>query len=313
MSKNTINILLRSSVSIALLLWLALTIDWFQLVSSLRMVTGIWIIAAIICIVLSIAISTWKWQEVLKAQGMELPWQELWNAYWEGQFFNNFLPSSIGGDAMRIVRVGKLSGDTAGATASVIIERILATIGLSVTGIMGGLMVRHPDYRIISIFAALIVLCTFLMMIIIQGRLPAWIEKHSGRISNFLKGMQVHGNRIQGKGCHMIKVLLLSVFFQVAVVGVNYCIFQALHIKSVGILEALYIVPLASVAAMLPVGINGYGLREGAYVALLGMFSVNRGVAFAASLLFAFLVSLCSLYGAWVWLTHKSKEVMTNE
>lgn len=312
MSKKTFNILLRSTVSIALLFWLAFTIDWPQLVSSLRMVRGIWIIAAIICIVLSIAISTWKWQEVLKAQGMELSWQELWNAYWEGQFFNNFLPSSIGGDAMRIVRVGNLSGDTAGATASVIIERILATIGLSVTGIMGGLMVRHPDYRIISIFAALIVLCTLLMMIISRGRLPAWIEKNSGRISNFLKGMQVHGNRIQGKGCQMIKVSLLSVFFQVAVVGVNYCIFQALHIESVGILDALYIVPLASVAAMLPVGINGYGLREGAYVALLGMYSINRGVAFVASLLFAFLVSLCSLYGAWVWLTHNSKEVMTN-
>jgi len=312
MSKKTINILLRTTVSIFLLTWLALTIDWTQMAASLQMVKGIWIIAAIAWIVLSIVISTWKWRVVLNAQGLELPWRDLWNAYWEGQFFNNFLPSSIGGDAMRIIRVGQLCGDTAGATASVVIERILATMGLAITGILGGFMVKQPDYRIVSIFAALMVFGIFLMVIITRGRLPVWIEKRSGRFLTFLKRMQVHGNRFKGKERQIIIITLLSVVFQIAVVGVNYCIFQALHITSVGILDAFYIIPLASVAAMLPIGINGYGLREGAYVALLGMYSVNRGTAFVASLLFAFLVSLCSLYGAWVWLTHHAKEVMPN-
>jgi len=312
MTKKTINILFRSSVSITLLVWLAFSIDWTQLADSLRMVEAAWIMAAIGWIVISIVISTWKWREVLKAQGLELPWRQLWNTYWEGQFFNNFLPSSIGGDAMRIIRVGQLCGDTAGATASVVVERILATIGLAITGILGGLMVPQPDYRIISIFIALVFVSTLLMVIITRGNLPAWMEKRSGRLVSFLKGMQVHGNRIQGQGARLIGITLLSVAFQLGVVVVNYCIFQALEIQSVGMLQALYIIPLASVAAMLPIGINGYGLREGAYVALLGMYSVDRGTAFAVSLLFAFLVSLCSLYGAWVWLTYRSKEVMSN-
>ncbi|MGE5391029.1 MAG: lysylphosphatidylglycerol synthase transmembrane domain-containing protein [Deltaproteobacteria bacterium] len=312
MTRKNILTLLRGSVSIILLVWLAYSIDWGQLAASLRRVDPAWIIAAIGWIVISIAISTWKWREVLKAQGLELPWQRLWNAYWEGQFFNNFLPSSIGGDAIRIIRIGQFCGDAAGAAASVVVERILATIGLAITGLIGCLLIRQPDYRIITILAALVFGGILLMVIITRGRLPAWMEKRAGRLVDFLKGIQVHGNRFKGQGTNLLGIILLSVVFQVGVAAVNYCIFQALNIQSVGVLDTLFIVPLASVAAMLPVGINGYGLREGAYVALLAMYSVDSGTAFIASLLFAFLVSLCSLYGAWVWLTYRSKEVMSN-
>lgn len=312
MSKKTINILLRSTVSIILLTWLGFSIDWPQLVHGLRTIKLAWILVAIGWIIVSIVISTWKWRGVLQAQGLKLQWKELWNAYWEGQFFNNFLPSSIGGDAMRIIRIGRLCNDHAGATASVVIERILATVGLAITGILGGILVKQPDYRIISIFIVIIIFCVLLLVAITRGHLPAWVEQRSGRLVDFLKRMQIHGRSLQGQGTVLLWVTLLSVGFQAAVVGVNYCIFQALNIKSVGSMDALYIIPLISVAAMLPFGINGYGIREGAYVALLSTYSVDRGTAFLVSLLFAFLVSLCSLYGAWIWLIDRSKEVMTD-
>ncbi|MEN6326744.1 MAG: lysylphosphatidylglycerol synthase transmembrane domain-containing protein [Syntrophomonas sp.] len=312
MSKQTIKILLRTAVSVSLLAWLACTIDWYQLAASLRIVRLEWIMGALGWIIISIVISTYKWQGVLTAQGLDLSWRELWKAYWVGQFFNNFLPSSIGGDAMRIIWVKDLSGDAAGAAASVIVERILATVGLAVTGLLGGLLVWHSDYRVMAVFMVLILFCGVLMLVITRGRLPAWMEKRPGRILDFFKALQAHGSRIDGRWSSILGVTLLSVAFQVAVVGVNCCIFQALNIRTVGILDVLYIIPLASVAAMLPLGINGYGLREGAYVALLALYSVPRGTAFAASLLFAFLVSLCSLYGAWIWLTQRSKEVISD-
>jgi uncharacterized membrane protein YbhN (UPF0104 family) len=75
-------------------------------------------------------ISVTKWQLLLYAKKINLSWIELWHAYWAGLFFNNFLPSSIGGDALRIIWVGKSRGDSSGAAASVIVERILATAGI---------------------------------------------------------------------------------------------------------------------------------------------------------------------------------------
>jgi len=88
---------------------------------------------------------------------------------------------------------------------------------------------------------------------------------------------------------------------------VNFGCFQALHITALTGWDLLYVIPAISVAAMLPLGINGYGLREGAYVLLLGIYQVPASTAFIASLLFAFLVSLCSLYGGYTWFIHRSK------
>lgn len=304
MQKKHIKIFIRSLVSMGLLVWLALIIDWQELYQVLTRIRPAWMLMAAGWIVLAMVISTAKWQLVLRAQEIQLGWLELWKAYWAGQFFNNFLPSSIGGDALRIVWVAKLTGDVAGSTASVFVERVLATVGLSLTGLAAGLFIVQPDQPILLLFIILIIFSFALLGLLIWGKVPRRFEQSQGKAAAFLRGLESHGTRLQGKGRIILLVILLSVFFQVSVVGVNYAIFQALRITSIGWLDALYIIPVASAAAMLPVGINGYGVREGAYVALLANYHVAAGTAFAASILFAFAVSLCSLYGAWTWLVH---------
>jgi uncharacterized membrane protein YbhN (UPF0104 family) len=139
------------------------------------------------------------------------------------------------------------------------------------------------------------------------GRLPVWTASKQGAIISFLRGLTKHGNYMRHDKRRIIRVLALSVVFQVTVVGINYFIFLALGISDIGWQDAIYIIPVTSAAAMVPVGINGYGVRESAYVFLLGMWGVARGSAFAASLLFAFLVSLCSLYGGLIWLKHRNE------
>lgn len=121
MAKQTVKIIARSLISIALLGWLALSIDWRELARILPIVKWEWIISAVVWIILSMLISVFKWRCILKVQQINLPYRELWQAYWAGLFFNNFLPSSIGGDALRIWWVREITTDTAGAAASVVI------------------------------------------------------------------------------------------------------------------------------------------------------------------------------------------------
>jgi glycosyltransferase 2 family protein len=66
----------------------------------------------------------------------------------------------------------------------------------------------------------------------------------------------------------------------------------------------------------LPLGINGYGIREGSYVAMLAPYGVSAVSAFASSIIFAFLISICSLWGGWVWLSrnpNKDMQIHKNE
>jgi uncharacterized protein (TIRG00374 family) len=305
--KNHWKFTVRFIVSAGLLIWLALSIDWPELG---RVVTGaniIWLGFAILAIIISMVVSVAKWRLVLVSQNISLTWRELWHAYWAGLFFNNFLPSSIGGDALRIIWVSKAAQDAPGAAASVAAERILATTGLSITGIIGAFFIVKPDMRVIAFLLVLLAVSLVLLGLILVGRLPAKMQYRTGPIICFLRGLTEHGNRLRDNKGRIMLVLVLSVIFQITVVGVNFFLFKALGVSAIGWWEALYIIPVISAAAMLPVGINGYGVRESSYVLLLSSWGVARDTAFAASLLFAFLVSLCSLYGGLIWLRHRNE------
>mgnify|MGYP002410220298 CR=1 FL=1 len=300
-------IVARTIFSSGLLVWLALLIDWRDLSQVWSRVEPKWILAAIVWIVISMTISVRKWQLVLDAQDIRLSWDELWKSYWAGLFFNNFLPSSIGGDALRIWWIGKTTQDNPGAAASVVVERILATTGLALTGLVATAFVSRPDQRAVTLFVILIAVSLVLMGLICWGALPRWTERRRGGFISFLRGMAHHGIKLKYQPGRLALAGILSLAFQLAVIGVNYCIFQALHVTALSWWDLLYIIPVISVAAMLPLGINGYGLREGAYVVLLGVYQIPASTAFTASLLFVFLVSLCSLYGGYTWFNHRSK------
>lgn len=306
----------RAALSLGLLWWLVRSIAWGELARALVGVGWPYVAAAAAWIVGSMVVSTAKWRMVLQAEGFAPGWTQLWQAYWAGLFGNNFLPSSIGGDALRIWWAGRLTGDPAGAAASVVVERLLATTGLAVVGLGGAgflwLSGAGPGERLLTVaaggFALLAVGSLAAVALVAAARPPQWLERRGGRVAGFLKGLAGRAANLRGQWGRLACTLALSAVFQVTVVGVNVAVFRALRLDGVGWAQALFLIPLTSIAAMLPLGINGYGLREGAYVALLGLFGVARGPALAASLLFAALVSLCSLYGGAVWFTYRTGE-----
>lgn len=284
--------------------WLIFSIDWADLRNIFSAAEPGWLILAGIFVVFSMVVSVEKWSRVLISQGIKLSWYQLWKIYWIGIFFNNFLPSSIGGDGIRICLVGRGIGNMAGAASSVVIERLLATIGLAMTGLLAGL-IAGSNWQVDWIFILLIIVSIGLLLFLILGRVPPWIDKKNGRISIFLRGFLSHGQALRGQRKMIIKVGFLSVLFQLTMVAVNYAIFRSLHVSTLGWWDLAYIIPAISAIAMIPVGINGYGIREGAYVVLLATYGVAGSAALAASLLFAVLVSFLSLYGGVLWLTNR--------
>ncbi len=306
---HTINwrLFLRLGVSVFLLGWFVYSINWLEIRRAFSGISYPWLLAAFYWIIVAVVISVIRWRIILQAQGMELGWGELWRTYWAGMFFNNFLPSSIGGDTLRVIWVGKITGDTAGAAASVVIERVLATAGLGLVGFLAGLYVSSPRAEVVTLFMVLVIVSFLLLALMMWGRQPFFLKKGRSRVTGFLNRICCHGSLIRNKPAKVAAVLIWSLIFQVSVVLVNYCIFSGLHLSQLDLLDALYVIPAASVAAMLPLGINGYGVREAAYLNLLAPYGVPAASAFAASVIFAFMVSLCSLWGGWVWLRGRRK------
>lgn len=296
---------IKGLLSLALLAWLFSTIDGKKLLSIVKNVDAVWLLGALVWILAAMVVSTIKWQLLLKAVGVKLPWGFTWRSYWVGIFFNNFLPSSLGGDAMRIYLVAKETGDTSGASASVVLERLLAASGLAAVGLIAAPFAQGRLYVITLLFALMAFVSLLLVAIIIRPGCSLFISRllplNSDKIKGFFEEFFSRGKRVSGQRAVIFHVFLWSIVFQICVVMVNYYIFRALHVEQVSMVNAAYLIPATSIAAMIPVGINGYGVRESAYVLLLASLNVTKASAVATSLIFAVLVSLCSVYGGWVW------------
>ena len=83
-----------------------------------------------------VVLSTWRWRVLLRAQGYEAPLRHLSASYLVANFFNNFLPSNIGGDVVRVRDSSRLTGSTTTSVAIVAIDRILGFGALYVLALL---------------------------------------------------------------------------------------------------------------------------------------------------------------------------------
>ncbi|WP_214658660.1 lysylphosphatidylglycerol synthase transmembrane domain-containing protein [Candidatus Formimonas warabiya] len=306
--KGKIKLGLKILVSILLLGWLLCSVEWPQICHCLHQIKPFALIWAVFSIIVAMIISVVKWGLLIHAQRIPASWKDLWQAYWVALFFNNFLPSSIGGDGMRIFLVGKKTGDMAGVSVSVVAERVLATLGIACIGLPALILTGTSLKNLKGLFVLLLLGSLVGVWLLIWGKVPGFLKGKQGKGAVFLSRFISHGGRLKEQPGVIGKVVLWSALFQLANVAVNYFIFQGLGLTGVSFLEAMLVVPAAAAISMVPVGINGYGIREGAYITLLAPFGVQPAAAFTASVLYAFLVSLCSLWGGMLWIGIKKKE-----
>ena len=115
----------KVAISLALLAYLFSITDLRALEERVRTADLLDLLGAVLCFVLMLALATWRWRILLSALGAPAPLGHLTASYLVATFFNNFLPSNIGGDIVRVRDSSKLTGSTATSLAVVGIDRIL--------------------------------------------------------------------------------------------------------------------------------------------------------------------------------------------
>ena len=115
----------KIAVSLALLGYLFSTTDLRALGSRIRSGDLLLLAAAVALYSAMLAVATWRWRLLLETQGYQAPLGPLSASYLVASFFNNFLPSNIGGDVIRVRDSSRLTGSTATSLAVVAIDRIL--------------------------------------------------------------------------------------------------------------------------------------------------------------------------------------------
>ena len=226
------------------------------------------------CVVLAVMLSVWLWR-LLIPPANRVPFSQLLVHYLLGFFWNNFLPSALGGDAVRALALRASSGRTDVAVTSVLMTRVaglwsivlLATVVALFHATRVGWQATLPFLLVAT--GALIVTVggtTFLLgtpISVLMRRLPE-------RLNDWHAHLRTYGKQpvrlLQALGC--------ALAIQLCAVAINAFTAQALNL-AITPGQLLVSIPLINLAAIVPISLGGFGVREGSYLYFLGLVGVG--------------------------------------
>jgi uncharacterized protein (TIRG00374 family) len=306
--KRTALLAAKVGVSIALLAYLLSTTDLTALEQRVRGGDLVLLAAAVALYAGMLALATWRWRLLLKAQGFPAPVRHLSASYLVATFFNNFLPSNIGGDVIRVRDSSPLTGSTTTSVAVIAIDRILGLGALYALAVLafvtGGPSVRHLAGARTVLLALGLVFAALAYVFFRPGtarRLMAasglasfgWAR---GRFEVVQAAVHVYRTRLAA----VWAAFGASVALQALVVWYYYAVAHALRIP-LPLAACFLMVPLCTLIQTVPVSFNGWGIRESVFIVYFGQVGLPRDNALAFSLVGAGLIVLLSLSGAVVW------------
>lgn len=293
--------LLRTTVSLALLALVASLVDLGAVGRAFGELDWRWMAGAVTAVYASILVSAAKWGLLLRSRGHALSFTRLTRHYLVGLFFNNFLPTSVGGDVVRAWDAGSDLEDSSEGAASVIAERLIAAVGLALTAAIG-LPFAHMEPEVYlsvgAVFVAGIGLAGLFLVPSVSERIVRGFS--GGRLGTAAEWV---GRTAEATGASLRDVrtagvvLVMSIAFQAMVATVNWTLFRALGVE-LSFAHAIICTSIISAVTMVPISISGHGVREAGYAYFFAFAGASSAASVTASVLFFATVAVCTLPGA---------------
>ena len=278
---------------------------WFYLVSFGVLVAGQ-------------ALYVFKWGLVLGAMGLRVPFWRLAEQYLLGTFFNNVLPTMIGGDAARVYYLGRQEGYATVAT-SILVDRGLGFLSTAAWGSMlvWWLDITTPAFVVarqvltvlfVVLGAGLAAALTFRLapIVAILRRMPLL-----GRVAETLELVRKRGRPLRRRP-GIILIVLVIPLLNFLPFGWVYQTYFRLSGGLVVPYAAILLVLLAiSILSNIPISVNGIGLREQLHYLLFGSLGVSKELAVGISVIIFSQLLILSVFGGLVWLRLRTRASLT--
>ncbi|MCX6539124.1 MAG: lysylphosphatidylglycerol synthase transmembrane domain-containing protein [Acidobacteria bacterium] len=314
-TRRIATLLVKIVVSAGLMALLLAKTDLASLWSHFRSASLLWLGAALALYLVMILISAWRWHLLLDAQRLVIGRAWLVDSYLVATFFNNFLPSNIGGDVIRIRDTSGHAGSKTIATTVVLMDRgigllglfLVAAVGASAAAAAGGHAPVWASLLWLAFGGALVVGAAAVFLPKSVGMLlkplrvihQEWVGERINRLIGTLERFRTQPRSLLScfSGAILVQAVLVAFYFAVG---------RSMGI-AVPISDLAVIVPVSFVVQMLPVSLNGLGVREATFKLYFAQIGLPAASALAVSLMGAALVMIFSLSGAVAYLLRGSK------
>jgi glycosyltransferase 2 family protein len=302
----------RLGVSAAALYFVLRSIDLSAFWERVRGMNPAWMVLALAAFAATQSISVWRWNRLLRAQHIEVDRRRLTESIWVSMFFNNFLPSNIGGDVVRIADTATAAGSKTLATTVILVDRVIGLCALVVVAASGALIaqllgVHIPGARWLwaasgaGAVAAISVIA--IPQLVGHALLPVralnkpWLTERAQRLEDAVIRFRNAPSAIFGAfgGALVVQITIVAFYLLTA---------EGLSVPLPIFLGAV-LIPVSLVVQMAPVSINGFGVREAVFAFFFRRFGLPTDAAVALSLVSTGMVMGLSLVGGYFFLRRR--------
>jgi glycosyltransferase 2 family protein len=297
---------LRITVSLLMLgvlWWRFPELTWADLIPTWDLTVALWLLAATVTTLVGIALSAVRWQSVLSALRLRERLRILVPLYFAGQFVSNVLPTTIGGDVLRVSRLSKVNGEPETTFASVALERLTGWLVLPLITFFG--LAINPGLRQLgraTLLALAVAIVTLVALVVVL--LAANHPRLGGRFAatdgwrRFVNVTHQGVTELRRQPLAALSILAAGLVYQVALCLAALMVAAALGFSWLGLTTLLAFYPAVLILQVLPIGIAGLGVRESAFVLFLVPLGVPAEKAVALGLVLYAINVIASLFGA---------------
>jgi glycosyltransferase 2 family protein len=271
----------RIAVAVGLLALLLTGVDWPIVLGHIERMTPAVVLLVIIAFAVQLAVSSWKWQWALRIHELNFPYAFLTRVLVIGFFLNNFLPTSIGGDAYRVYRTLPPTPPKSRAISAVLLERVVGLVALLLLGLAGAVALFSSN----DLARAYVTLAAAGTAVFGAAVLLMWLRTPRLPQSRWLAPIAENLRTIATARSAWLPLIGISLLFQAQAILIIFELFRALDVH-VTLSQTALIAAAAGIAAIIPFSINGLGIVEATFAGT----AVAVGVSYEAGLLVALLI-----------------------
>jgi glycosyltransferase 2 family protein len=306
------------AVTAALLTLLLRNFDWVAFRSAFGR-TPPWFYAAFfVVLIFGQALYVFKWQLVLRAMGTRLPFARLAEQYLVGIFFNNFLPTMIGGDAARVYYLGRAQGYATVAT-SVLVDRALGFLSMAAWGtiLVWWLNITTPAFvvarQVLTALCAILVIALVAAVTLRLAPLVALLRRVPALrlVSEPLELVRKRGRPLRRRPGVLVVVLAAGLLYFLPLGWAYQTYFQLSAGLTVPYPPILLVLLAIGVLSNVPISVNGIGLREQLHYLLFASLGVPKELAVGVSVIVFSQFLILSVFGGLLWLRLRARTSLT--
>lgn len=268
-------------------------INFDELRATLAKTDPLYVFLAFLTPYLGFYMTSLRWKGLLEVQGAKIRQPILFKSCMVAVFFNQIMPSTIGGDVIRMYDSWKAGATRAVSISTIVVDRVLGLFALAIFAVLGLFFVQgdfsEAQYVPLAVIAVAMGLGGFIALVFSPFRVMvnlarAIYTKLPGPFGKFFGKVDKAVEPFRGRHGSLIRALVISLLLQLNVVLLHYLLSLAIGIE-LGFFDYFYVVPVALFVMLIPISINGIGVRESMFVFLLGTMGVAKADALVLSLL----------------------------